>query len=123
METNTKQELDLEQKIKSLQGEINSKFAALRNMQNRLEKYYEELKLGNEYKKKNKIVFSDHSLLRVIERIYHVDIRNIKESLLSDEFVKRIKFIGKGRGTIAYGGIIYVVDNHRIITVYPGADM
>lgn len=113
---------DLEQKIKSLQGEINSKIFTLRGMQERLEKYFSLLDLPNHLNKKRKIKVSDHAVLRTIERLYHIDIDEIKDQLLPDEVVKRINFIGKGKGSATYGGIIYVVDNYTIITVYPEND-
>jgi len=123
MNTDVSISLDLQQKIKSLQGEINSKLLTLKSMQQRLEKYYELLELGNEYNKKTKINVTDHALLRTVERIYGVKLKDIKNNLLPKEVVKRINFIGKGKGSISYGGITYVVDNFTIITVYRDTDV
>jgi hypothetical protein len=111
--------LELEKKIKSLQGEINSKLLTISWQQKQLEQYYNKLKLGDDLNNKEKIIVSDHAILRTVERLFHVDLEKIKEIILPNEVVKRINFIGKGKGTVIHGGIVYVIKEYTVVTVYP----
>ena len=51
-------------------------------------------------KKRNKVIVSEHAMLRYIERVLGIDLKEIENRILTDEIKEQYKIIGSGRFSI-----------------------
>lgn len=66
----------------------------LQNAERNLGKIREEIK---KLKEGNKIIVSEHAMLRYIERVLGIDLKEIERRILTDEVKEQYKIVGNGR--------------------------
>ncbi len=59
--------------------------------------------------------FTEHGMLRYLERVMMINLADIKNSVLDEKTVKTIKTIGTGK--IPQNGYTLVVKNNKIVTI------
>lgn len=78
-----------------------------------LKKIEEEMK---KLKNGNKIIVSEHAILRYLERTMELDIKAIEKEILTDETLKQYRTLGNGKYPISNGCKAVIKDN-VVITV------
>ena len=66
----------------------------LQSAERNLGKIQEEIK---KLKEGNKIIVSEHAMLRYIERVLGIDLKEIEKRILTDEVKEQYKIVGNGR--------------------------
>ena len=66
----------------------------LQSAERNLGKIREEIK---KLKEGNKIIVSEHAMLRYIERVLGIDLKGIEKRILTDEVKEQYKIVGNGR--------------------------
>ena len=66
----------------------------LQSAERNLGKIREEIK---KLKEGNKIIVSEHAMLRYIERVLGIDLKEIEKCILTDEVKEQYKIVGNGR--------------------------
>ena len=66
----------------------------LQSAERNLGKIREEIK---KVKEGNKIIVSEHAMLRYIERVLGINLKEIEKCILTDEVKKQYKIVGNGR--------------------------
>ena len=66
----------------------------LQSAERNLGKILEEIK---KLKEGNKIIVSEHAMLRYIERVLGIDLKEIERRILTDEVKEQYKIVGNGR--------------------------
>ena len=66
----------------------------LQSAERNLGKIQEEIK---KLKEGNKIIVSEHAMLRYIERVLGIDLKEIERRILTDEVKEQYKIVGNGR--------------------------
>lgn len=66
----------------------------LQSAERNLGKIREEIK---KLKEGNKIIVSEHAMLRYIERVLGIDLKEIERRILTDEVKEQYKIVGNGR--------------------------
>ena len=66
----------------------------LQNAERNLGKIREEIK---KLKEGNKIIVSEHAMLRYIERVLGINLKEIEKRILTDEVKEQYKIVGNGR--------------------------
>lgn len=66
----------------------------LQSAERNLGKIREEIK---KLKEGNKIIVSEHAMLRYIERVLGIDLKEIERHILTDEVKEQYKIVGNGR--------------------------
>lgn len=71
----------------------------------------------DEYNDRNKEpIITEHALLRYIERVYSINLEDVKNSILSPQTRKAIQVIGSGKFPLDVGGRA-VVKGNTIVTI------
>lgn len=78
-----------------------------------LKKIEEEMK---KFKNGNKIIVSEHAILRYLERTMGLDIKAIEKEILTDETLKQYRTLGNGKYPVENGCKAVIKDN-VVITV------
>ena len=78
-----------------------------------LKKIEEEMK---KLKNGNKIIVSEHAILRYLERTMELDIKAIEKEILTDETLKQYRTLGNGKYPVANGYKAIIKDN-VVITI------
>jgi septal ring factor EnvC (AmiA/AmiB activator) len=90
-----------QEEIKKLSKEMSSIDTKIRNLE--------------QPPKKQKISITDHALLRYLERIHGFNIKNLRETLLTEKVVSYINNYKSGK--ITENGITYVFKNRVVVTI------
>lgn len=97
-----KSEIDLIKRERQL---INERLSvAERNLRNT----EEELK---KLKTENKIIVSEHAVLRYLERTMELDLKAVENEILSEEVVSQYKTLGNGKYPVSNGCKAVIKDN------------
>ena len=97
-----KSEIDLIKRERQL---INERFSvAERNLRN-TEEELKKLKTGN------KIIVSEHAVLRYLERTMELDLKAVENEILSEEVVSQYKTLGNGKYPVSNGCKAVIKDN------------
>lgn len=87
------------------QRELNMKQSELREINAKIESFAEK-----------EVVVSEHALLRYIERVFKVDLDEIRDVILTEKTKQMIKF-SKGNCTVKMDGIELIVKNNVVTSV------
>lgn len=102
-----KSEIDLIKRERQL---INERLSvAERNLKN-TEEELKKLKTGN------KIIVSEHAVLRYLERTMELDLKAVENEILSEEVVSQYRTLGNGKYPVSNGCKAVIKDN-VVITV------
>ena len=102
-----KSEIDLIKRERQL---INERLSvAERNLRN-TEEELKKLKTGN------KIIVSEHAVLRYLERTMELDLKAVENEILSEEVVSQYRTLGNGKYPVSNGCKAVIKDN-VVITV------
>ena len=101
-----KSEIDLIKRERQLADE------RLAVAQRNLKKIEEMKKLKNG----NKIIVSEHAILRYLERTMELDIKAVEKEILTDETLKQYRTLGNGKYPVANGCKAIIKDN-VVITI------
>lgn len=102
-----KSEIDLIRRERQL---INERLSvAERNLKN-TEEELKKLKTGN------KIIVSEHAVLRYLERTMELDLKAVENEILSEEVVSQYRTLGNGKYPVSNGCKAVIKDN-VVITV------
>lgn len=63
------------------------------------------------------IDFTDHALIRLLERKYELDVKHLKSTIITKELTEQIKTLG-GKGKFQCDDMTFVIKDNKIITVY-----
>lgn len=97
-----KSEIDLIKRERQL---INERLSvAERNLRN-TEEELKKLKTGN------KIIVSEHAVLRYLERTTELDLKAVENEILSEEVVSQYKTLGNGKYPVSNGCKAVIKDN------------
>ncbi len=97
-----KSEIDL---IKRKRQLINERLSvAERNLRN-TEEELKKLKTGN------KIIVSEHAVLRYLERTMELDLKAVENEILSEEVVSQYRTLGNGKYPVSNGCKAVIKDN------------
>ena len=97
-----KSEIDLIKRERQL---INERLSvAERNLRN-TEEELKKLKTGN------KIIVSEHAVLRYLERTMELDLKAVENEILSEEVVSQYKTLGNGKYPVSNGCKAVIKDN------------
>lgn len=97
-----KSEIDLIRRERQL---INERLSvAERNLRN-TEEELKKLKTGN------KIIVSEHAVLRYLERTMELDLKAVENEILSEEVVSQYKTLGNGKYPVSNGCKAVIKDN------------
>lgn len=97
-----KSEIDLIRRERQL---INERLSvAERNLKN-TEEELKKLKTGN------KIIVSEHAVLRYLERTMELDLKAVENEILSEEVVSQYKTLGNGKYPVSNGCKAVIKDN------------
>ena len=97
-----KSEIDLIRRERQL---INERLSvAERNLKN-TEEELKKLKTGN------KIIVSEHAVLRYLERTMELDLKAVENEILSEEVVSQYKTLGNGKSPVSNGCKAVIKDN------------
>lgn len=97
-----KSEIDLIKRERQL---INERLSvAERNLRN-TEEELKKLKTGN------KIIVSEHAVLRYLERTMELDLKAVEKEILSEEVVSQYKTLGNGKYPVSNGCKAVIKDN------------
>ena len=97
-----KSEIDLIKRERQL---INERLSiAERNLKN-TEEELKKLKTGN------KIIVSEHAVLRYLERTMELDLKAVENEILSEEVVSQYKTLGNGKYPVSNGCKAVIKDN------------
>lgn len=102
-----KSEIDLIKRERQLADE------RLAVAQRNLKKIEEEMK---KLKNGNKIIVSEHAILRYLERTMGLDIKAIEKEILTDETLKQYRTLGNGKYPVENGCKAVIKDN-VVITI------
>ena len=78
-----------------------------------LKKIEEEMK---KVKTGNKIIVSEHAILRYLERTMELDLKAVEKEILTDETLKQYRTLGNGKYPVSNGCKAVIKDN-VVITV------
>jgi len=67
----------------------------------------------------SKIAFTDHAIVRYLERCYGMDVEAIKDEMFSPRVQAAIAKMGSGKFPTAIGGCKAVIKDRVVITVTP----
>lgn len=95
--------------IKQIISESNKKVNDLNGKKKGIEKKIEALAQKD-------IIVTEHALLRYIERIYGLNLEELKNEILTDESKAMIKF-ANGNGKFTLNGVKLIVKNSTVVTV------
>lgn len=56
-------------------------------------------------------IVSEHALLRYLERVYHINLDDIRAAILSPSTIKAIRVMGNGKIPLPTGGRAVIKDN------------
>ena len=62
-----------------------------------LKKFRKNTRRNKKIKEGNKIIVSEHAMLRYIERVLGIDLKEIERRILTDEVKEQYKIVGNGR--------------------------
>lgn len=97
-----KSEIDLIRRERQL---INERLSlAERNLRN-TEEELKKLKTGN------KIIVSEHAVLRYLERTMELDLKAVENEILTEETVKQYRTLGNGKYPVSNGCKAVIKDN------------
>lgn len=97
-----KSEIDLIRRERQL---INERLSlAERNLRN-TEEELKKLKTGN------KIIVSEHAVLRYLERTMELDLKAVENEILTEETVKQYRILGNGKYPVSNGCKAVIKDN------------
>ena len=97
-----KSEIDLIKRERQL---INERLSvAERNLRN-TEEELKKLKTGN------KIIVSEHAVLRYLERTMELDLKAVENEILTEETVKQYRMLGNGKYPVSNGCKAVIKDN------------
>lgn len=97
-----KSEIDLIKRERQL---INERLSvAERNLRN-TEEELKKLKTGN------KIIVSEHAVLRYLERTMELDLKAVENEILTEETVKQYRTLGNGKYPVSNGCKAVIKDN------------
>lgn len=97
-----KSEIDLIRRERQL---INERLSvAERNLKN-TEEELKKLKTGN------KIIVSEHAVLRYLERTMELDLKAVENEILTEETVKQYRTLGNGKYPVSNGCKAVIKDN------------
>lgn len=97
-----KSEIDLIKRERQL---INERLSvAERNLKN-TEEELKKLKTGN------KIIVSEHAVLRYLERTMELDLKAVESEILTEETIKQYKTLGNGKYPVSNGCKAVIKDN------------
>lgn len=97
-----KSEIDLIKRERQL---INERLSvAERNLKN-TEEELKKLKTGN------KIIVSEHAVLRYLERTMELDLKAVENEILTEETVKQYRMLGNGKYPVSNGCKAVIKDN------------
>jgi hypothetical protein len=117
----------IEQKLKSLETQKTKYIIELSGIDNQKKELMQRAtelenkirKINNQinslYSKEDGVIFTEHSILRYLERIEGIDIEKIKSKIVDKKTEEIIKTIGSGK--ISVNGFYIVFKNKKIITV------
>ncbi len=113
--------------LKSLQvrqSKLDAELRQLRNEIGRLSKKENELKLSMVTVRKQidritstQPTISEHALLRYVERVLEIDLKELREKILSPKVVDIIKTVGSGRVPIDERFEV-IVKNNVVVTIH-----
>lgn len=63
------------------------------------------------------IDFTDHALIRFLERKYELNVKDLKATIITNELIEQIKTLG-GKGKFQCDDLTFVINENKIITVY-----
>lgn len=66
---------------------------------------------------KAEIDFTDHALIRYLERKFDLNLKQLKTSILTTELQEQIQTLG-GKGKFLCDDMTFVINENKIITVY-----
>ena len=111
--------VDILNQIKDLEKDVGVCKFEIKEKQKSLSKKMSVIdKLKNELNGLKIVDVSDHAIVRYMERSISVDVDEIKDSIIGDEFVSMVgKYCGKGKFPLK-NGMTAVVENYVIVTIY-----
>lgn len=98
-------------KLKHLQVLVNSTKADIAQKQKELSGYEKEIK----QLKAKKIIVSEHSMLRYLQRVYKLDLKKIEDEILNESVKTAVQNFGDGKYTV--GEFTVRVKNNILLTV------
>lgn len=106
-------------KLNTLQTKLQSEIEAIKVereiLNNKLQSAERNLgKIKEEIKKLkhgNKVIVSEHAMLRYIERVLGIDLKEIEERILTDEVKEQYKIVGNGKFPINDEFKVIIRDN------------
>ena len=87
-------QVKLQSEIEAIKIERESLNNKLQSAERNLGKIQEEIK---KLKEGNKIIVSEHAMLRYIERVLGINLKEIEKRILTDEVKEQYKIVGNGR--------------------------
>ena len=87
-------QVKLQSEIEAIKIEMEILNNKLQSAERNLGKIREEIK---KLKEGNKIIVSEHAMLRYIERVLGIDLKEIERRILTDEVKEQYKIVGNGR--------------------------
>lgn len=103
----------LETDVGLLKGEIASKQRSLEVKMNEIKRLKEEMKKIDDT---TQIKVSEHAMLRYLERVHGLDLKNAEETIVTDKLKSMVDTLG-GSGTYPIDGFQVVMKNYTITTV------
>lgn len=109
------------EKEKGVQAESSRKISHLLN---RLEAVEEDIKSAIAKERANQLQFSDHAIVRYLERVHKFNMDTIKAEMASERVRNNIAKLGAGHhpSTNRHGDFILVVRENKVITVLSKED-
>jgi hypothetical protein len=93
--------------MKELQLEVDAKEANIFEIEDKIQKL-----------ESNQIILSEHAILRYLERVENIDIEEVKNKILTEEFKKQFSVLGDGKYPIGNKFFARVKDN-VVVTILP----
>lgn len=96
---------DAKSQISVLSKQINNWNTIIKNLEEQIKNT----------KTKNGIEVSDHSIVRYLERVYKLNLSDIKSEIIPKDLES--KMLINGNGTYKINGVKYVVKDYKLITI------